>query len=272
MTVPTERPPAPRSPAYRLYIDESGDHTYKKLDRDGHRYLALLGVWFRTKDDYPAFVEAIERLTWDIFGATPDDPIVLHRKEIVSRQGVFGVLADTEVNRRYEERFLRVIEDAKFTMACVMIDKRRHQESYSTPIDPYHYTLTCMIERYVRWLNDRATAGDVMAEVRGADQDLALQAEFAALRDAGTRWVNRAAMQRALTSGEIKFRKKEANVRGLQLADLLAHPMKVAALVASGRLPSRNEEAFGKEVARVATTKYRKSWKGRVDGYGLVWV
>jgi len=28
---------------YRLYIDESGDHTYKLLDDPSHRYLALLG-------------------------------------------------------------------------------------------------------------------------------------------------------------------------------------------------------------------------------------
>ena len=42
-------------PRYRLYIDESGDHTYNKLDTVGHRYLALLGVWFRQSDDYLAF-------------------------------------------------------------------------------------------------------------------------------------------------------------------------------------------------------------------------
>ncbi len=36
-----------RPPRYRLYIDESGDPTYGSLDDLTHRYLALLGAWFR---------------------------------------------------------------------------------------------------------------------------------------------------------------------------------------------------------------------------------
>jgi hypothetical protein len=31
---------------FRLYIDESGDHTFTLADDDNHRYLGLLGVWF----------------------------------------------------------------------------------------------------------------------------------------------------------------------------------------------------------------------------------
>ncbi len=49
----SEQPLAkPLRQRYRLDIDESGDHTYKKIDDVGHRYLALLGVWFRQGDDY----------------------------------------------------------------------------------------------------------------------------------------------------------------------------------------------------------------------------
>ncbi len=28
---------------YRLYIDESGDHVFRQLEEDRHRYLCLLG-------------------------------------------------------------------------------------------------------------------------------------------------------------------------------------------------------------------------------------
>jgi len=45
---------------YRLYIDESGDHTYNLLDDPSHRYLALLGVWFRLPDDYQDFADDLE--------------------------------------------------------------------------------------------------------------------------------------------------------------------------------------------------------------------
>jgi len=57
MTQPTARPRV----RYRLYIDESGDHTYKLLDDTSHLYLALLGVWFRQVDDYTAFADDLER-------------------------------------------------------------------------------------------------------------------------------------------------------------------------------------------------------------------
>jgi hypothetical protein len=42
-------PGMPARPAarYRLYIDESGDHSYNLLEDPSHGYLAPLGVWFR---------------------------------------------------------------------------------------------------------------------------------------------------------------------------------------------------------------------------------
>jgi len=50
-----------KKPRYRLYIDESGDHTYNLLDDPSHRYLALLGVWFRQADDYVAFQDKFRK-------------------------------------------------------------------------------------------------------------------------------------------------------------------------------------------------------------------
>ena len=35
---------------YRLYIDESGDHTFKDIALPTRRYLCILGCWFRNED------------------------------------------------------------------------------------------------------------------------------------------------------------------------------------------------------------------------------
>ena len=35
---------------YRLFVDESGDHVYNLLELAEHRYLALLGLWFRVSE------------------------------------------------------------------------------------------------------------------------------------------------------------------------------------------------------------------------------
>src|SRR5262247_595209 len=113
--------PRPEPPTYRLYIDESGDHTYGKLDRPGHCHLGLLGVWFHQKDDYPPFVEGVKKLTSDCFGATLDEPVDQHRKDIIGFKGPFGVLRDPKVMTKFNDALLRLVSESKFTMVCVVI-------------------------------------------------------------------------------------------------------------------------------------------------------
>src|SRR6266849_7286217 len=91
----------PRLPRYRLYIDESGDHTYKKLDDLGHRHLALLGVWFRQREDYLSFVHELQQFKDTLFGERPDNPVILHRTAIINRRGAFGILCDEEKRKRF---------------------------------------------------------------------------------------------------------------------------------------------------------------------------
>lgn len=47
---------------YRLYIDESGDHTFKLAESDNHRYLGLLGIWFDVEGSYRSFAQALASL------------------------------------------------------------------------------------------------------------------------------------------------------------------------------------------------------------------
>src|SRR5438552_2567490 len=106
---PPPPPPAPaRPPRYRLYIDESGEHTYSKLDDVAHRYLALLGVWFRQTDDYIAFATDLERFKESFFGKRPDNPAVLHRADIINRKGPFGILCDAEKRASFDAGLLEI--------------------------------------------------------------------------------------------------------------------------------------------------------------------
>src|SRR4030042_1941266 len=100
----------PKPARYRLYIDESGDHTYKLLDELSHRYLALLGVWFRYEDDYLTFAKDLEEFKSDIFGPRPDMPLILHRSEIINRKRAFGLLRKAEVEARFNNGLLKGIE------------------------------------------------------------------------------------------------------------------------------------------------------------------
>ncbi len=74
---------------HRLYIDESGDHTFHLADNDNHRHLGLLGIWFDTGLPYKAFAQALNDLKADIFGWHPDDPPIcpLRREVVAERRG-----------------------------------------------------------------------------------------------------------------------------------------------------------------------------------------
>ena len=64
-----------------------------------------------------------------------------------------------------------------------------------------------------------------MAESRGGSEDRALAAEYRLAYSDGTQYMSSQTAQNALTSGEIKLKPKRQNIPGLQLADLLAHPV-----------------------------------------------
>jgi len=255
-----------------LYIDESGDHTYDLLDDPSHRFLGLLGVWFRQADQYVAFADDLERFKREMFGPRPDKPVILHRSDIINRKGPFGVLCSAEARQRFDSGLLKVIDRATFRMVCVVIDKRTHSEKYASPFHPYHYCLAAMLDRYTGWLGYKNAVGDVMAESRGDEEDLQLMQAYRRVFESGTLMFGHEHHQRVLTSKEIKVRRKVANIAGLQLADLVAHPVKQACLLERGLILDPGD-VFGKEIVKAVENKFNvHEGLGKVEGYGKVWL
>jgi uncharacterized protein DUF3800 len=253
---------------YRLYLDESGDHTYKNLDDIGHRYLALLGVWFKQRDEYLSFVHGLQQFKDTIFGERPDNPVILHRTDIINRRGAFGILCDDDKRRRFDSGLLELISSAQFKMICVLLDKRRHQQQYSDPFHPYHYCLAAMLERYAGWLVYKNVIGDVMAESRGGEEDLQLKQAYRRTYESGTLHFDHEKFRSALTSKDIKIQPKKANIAGLQLADVLAYPVRQAILIERRLIPDPGD-VFGKKVFATAQPKFNcQEFTGQVEGYG----
>ncbi|WP_165420040.1 DUF3800 domain-containing protein [Edaphobacter modestus] len=131
----------------------------------------------------------------------------------------------------------------------------------------YHYCLTAMLERYVMLLADRDGKGDVMAEWRGKKPNIKLEKAYIHVYNNGTPNMPWKRFQSRLSSGQLKIQKKEANIAGLQLADLLANP--------AGRdliCKKKGEEMtapFGTQVVKALyETKYHRNWRGTVRGCG----
>ncbi len=154
-----------------------------------------------------------------------------------------------------------------------MIDKKSHIERYGeAAFHPYHYCLVAMLERYAGFLNRFGAQGDVMAEARGAVEDRQLEAAYQVLFTSGTQFRNAEFFASVLTSRQLKLRKKEADVAGLQVADLLAHPCKQSVLVAHQQIQDP-VMAFGTKIVACVAQKYnRRFGNDRVEGYGTIFL
>lgn len=257
-----------RKRRFRLYIDESGDHTFNAVQEQQHRYLTLMGVWFELYEHYPAFEAGMLDFKDGIFGPRHDSPVILHRSDIIKRSGPFGAFVlDPDLCEAFDEGLINLVGGHSYRMCGVVLDKQSHMpKKYRQLYHPYYYCLAALMERYAGWLQFKGFEGDVMAESRGKTEDKALQAAFDQLYENGTRFHSAARFQAVLTSRTIKFRRKFDNIAGLQLADLLAAPVK-REIVGKKRYP----DGFGGRLVDAARTRFnRNDFTGRISGYGKV--
>jgi Protein of unknown function (DUF3800) len=258
-----------------MYVDEVGNSDLKasRLD-ENHRYLSLTGVIAELAYVADELHPRIEDLKSRYFGPHPDERVVLHRKDLVNQRPPFQCLLDPDIKKAFDAELLRLIEELEYVVITVVIDKLSHLTQYRSWVyDPYHYCLAVLMERFTMWLDGRKAVGDVMAESRGGNEDRRLKAEFRRIYMDGTLYVAHSAFVARLTSSELKVKPKLANVAGLQLADLIAHPSFIATKARRERaaLPKN----FGGRVAEILeATKYRRrgGFGATIEGYGRKWL
>jgi len=261
----------------RLYIDEVGNSDLRASDDPNHRYLSLTGVAIRLDYVMSTVFPRLEQLKQDYFGSHPDDPVILHRKEIMRAKHPFDSLRDDAVRRSFDADLLSLLEDLDCAVFTVVVDKKEHRERYRVwQYDPYHYALKVMMERFVLWLQVNATVGDVMAESRGKKDDLRLKESYEQVYERGTEYVGAGDVQGQLTSRQLKVKPKAANVAGLQLADMIAYPSFRATLARVHREALAAD--FGGQIAKILErSKYYRepgttTGNGRIEGWGRKWL
>lgn len=220
---------------FRIYIDESGDHTYHHLDSLASRYLSLTGVVIESELYRTQLQPEFEKLKQSHFPHSPDEPVILHRKEMINREGIFGALRDADRDQAFTADLVRFLSAQDYAIYTVVIDKKAHTDRYGKAAShPYHYCLTVLLERYRGFLTAEGGRGDVMAESRGGTEDMELKKVYQELYSDGTQFLSAQSFQGVLTSRELKLKKKIANIAGLQMADLLAYPIKQDILTKDG--------------------------------------
>lgn len=263
-----------RPDRYRLYLDESGDHVFHdeaRLAEPAHRYLALVGCWFAQGTAYLSFQRALEDLRQKHLPHSPDDPVILHRKDIIHHSGAFWRLRDDSARAAFDDDLCTLVEASDFTLCGVCVDKLALKRSYPAPFHPYHLALDFLLQRYCFWLNHLNRSGDVMAESRGGQEDTLLKTAYQHIWTHGDMHHKADFYQRSLTSKEAKLKKKSQNIAGLQLADLLARAVRDDILVQNGRLVEADVAPFDARLLSLVGAKYNRNlYDGRTEGYGTV--
>ena len=236
------------------------------------RYLSVTGIVIRQDIHDRYTTRRLERLKADVFGHKHKS-VVLHRREVMSRKGVFAALNDDHLRAEFDARFAALIAEVPAPAFTVSIDKQRHLEKYKVwQFSPYHYVMTCLLERFVQWLERSKNVGDVMGEARNPKHDAQLRRAFTRFHEKGTEWVKRAVIQKCLISKELRLEPKTANVAGLQLADGLAHPAHRSFKFKKLGQPIPND--YGAFLAGIIErhTYDRNPTTGKVEGYGRKWL
>jgi hypothetical protein len=113
---------------YRLYFDETGTGDLKAHRKDqNQRYLSLTGLVFRQDVHDTTFTTRVSAFKRRIF-KTAD--VILHRRDIMDRVGVFAVLANAAVRADFDAQFANLVEYLPGPAFTVSIDKQAHLERY----------------------------------------------------------------------------------------------------------------------------------------------
>ena len=257
------------SKKYRLYIDESGTHKYSNSNDIKERYLCLLGIVISAEHNQDYISPKWEELR-NIFTQDADFPPIFHYVDVISGQNGFSKLSNEDTKNSFNEKYLELLKEGDYIICCVVLDKKTHIEAYGTSaMHPYHYCLNVLLERYVKFLSSKNASGDVLAEARGKKEDELLRSEFSRFYDHGTSFLQSDVIKKRLTSNKLKLKTKEARICGLELADMLATPMKYLTLRKYKKIETLSDN-FTKVVLETVFCKVRKnSYTGSTKGYGI---
>ena len=235
---------------YIVYVDESGDHGLRSINRDYPMFVLAFCV-FR-KDEYAnVVVPSLTQLKFETFG---HDMVVLHETEIRKRRGPFRMM-NKGPREAFMDRLGQVIESAPLTVIAVAIRKQALVSQYVRPTNPYHLAMEFGLERLHRFLDGKGQLErqtHVVCEARGKREDQLLELEFRRVCNGDNYFGKNLPFQ-------VVFADKRSNSTGLQLADMIARPIGLSIL-----RPDQPNRA-----ADILQRKFYRSGRGVILGFGL---
>ncbi|MCK4998914.1 MAG: DUF3800 domain-containing protein, partial [Anaerohalosphaera sp.] len=206
---------------FSIFLDETGDHGLSYIDENFPLFL-LCGCIIDNEN--LRLIEAeINSLKLKFFRTTE---VVLHSRDIRKCEGVFQILFDMDIKRRFYEGLNYILSESTYSLIGSGVHKERHIKRYGKSAgNPYLLSLSFIVERLVFFLDRYGSDSSVhvFVEKRGKREDQQLLSHFNSICDKGTYYVSGTRIRNRIKHFE--FQAKRDNVIGLQIADLCAYPL-----------------------------------------------
>ena len=265
-------------PSVRMFVDENGHQTLKgDLANNNNRFLCLSGIIMPLTGHYDLGL-ALDDLKLKHFGAKE---IILHRRELVSAKPPFEALLDPDARKRFDDDFLKIVNNTKYYVISVAIDKKALVDKYGIlhARDPYALALEFLLQRYLYWLQEWHSKyektyghiyGDVMAEARGKGEDRITKQTYIEIYN-GRGYNPLHDVHDFFSSKEITLKPKSANIAGLQFVDLLAHPARRYILMKNDLAPDIKSSSYEQKIVDILVeSKFRRDEKDIIEGTGTI--
>ena len=237
-----------------LFLDESGDHNLSVID-PSYPLFVLGGVIMEEAYARDVLTPRLAELKRQLFGR---EDIVLHTADITRNRNGFERLKDAGFRTEFYAQLNSLMRELEYRVVACAIRKDAHLAQYGmAALDPYLMSLDILVERFCMDVGDVEDGGVIVAERRGPTLDHELELAWLNLKIQGTRFMQARQVERRIQS--LNLKSKAANSAGLQLADLVVTPIGRKVL---GKLVKEDYE--------IVESRFRRSPRGRIEGYGLV--
>lgn len=202
---------------YIVYVDESGDHSLARIDREYPVFVLAFCV-FHKRHYAEKIIPAVEKFKFNYFG---HDSVVLHEHEIRKQKGDFGFLSHLPRRNEFMDKLTSIMDASNFILMTCVVDKTRLNRTEGVSSNPYHIALDICLKALHEFLTEKEQGQletHVVVECRGKKEDAELELEFRRICDSDSPGSSRLPFS-------IVFADKKTNLPGLQLADLVARPV-----------------------------------------------
>lgn len=199
---------------YIVFADESGDHGLSSINPENPVFVLVFCIF--KKVDYISLVKsAISQFKFDFWG---HDLVILHNREIRKSTGEFAFLFSEEKRKVFMHYLNVTVQSIPFYIVSTAVDKRSLNNSLDTD-NPYLLALGICVKQTIDFLEEKGQIGHLthlIVESRGRTEDRDLEVAFRSISTQTT-------LERCPI--DIKFANKQVNSSGLQIADLVSHPI-----------------------------------------------